>query len=593
MSASFFPTGTPTGYTYLEEYLHWLAIPHAVVAKYVSPDPATFVDIDLRKFTSGFALTATYSTSNSVNGIAVIQAYGHTARFTPTAGATGRGKFSFTVNDGDSWTQNCGVVITASGLPRDLSWKGDSAANNWDTTTSNWRKTDGTSTAFSGGDTALFDNRGISAVAVNLTGAFAPSSVTVNSTQSYIFSGVESLSGAMPLTKSGSGTLTVSMTNTFTGGTTINEGTLITNNVGGLGTGKVTLGGSTLSFTSAANQTFANAVAVTAPSAITTTNNTTFGGAFSGAGNLSLSGPLLTPTNTWVGLTGTVTVSTGTLRFNQGGNPWGAANASFNAGTSGTIKNRSIVATQTINLGALSGGASSFLVGSDQTGSGAGVDTYLIGALNIDSTFFGTIQNGGLHTTAINKTGAGALLLGGTSSYTGNTTVSNGSLVVSGSLGNTSVPVASPAVLAGSGTIAGPVTFSDGSFASPATDAFTGGILHLSNNLTLGAATVYCDLYGSPNPPKVNDSIALNGGSLTFTAAPYFQFLLLDGALAAGNYDLITGAGSLSTPAGFTGTFANNLPSGSRQTFTVKRSSTGAGVAKVWLEVLGDPGVLT
>lgn len=65
---------------------------------------------------------------------------------------------------------------------------------------------------------------------------------------------------------------------------------------------------------------------------------------------------------------------------------------------------------------------------------------------------------------ALVKSGAGTLLLSGTSSYTGATTVSAGTLLVNGALGNTAVTVASAATLGGAGTIAGSVAV-DGTLA--------------------------------------------------------------------------------------------------------------------------------
>ena len=60
-----------------------------------------------------------------------------------------------------------------------------------------------------------------------LTDSAAAAAFTVNDTDASTFSG--SLGGALALTKSGAGTLTLSNTNTYTGGTTVNAGTLLVN----------------------------------------------------------------------------------------------------------------------------------------------------------------------------------------------------------------------------------------------------------------------------------------------------------------------------------------------------------------------------
>jgi len=91
-----------------------------------------------------------------------------------------------------------------------------------------------------------------------------------------------------------------------------------------------------------------------------------------------------------------------------------------------------------------------------------------------DYTFGGSIVNGSslnaaLGTSANNvavaltKTGAGIQRLSGTSTYTGNTTVSAGTLIIDGSLGASSnVSVANLARIGGDGTINGNLTLSNG-----------------------------------------------------------------------------------------------------------------------------------
>ena len=88
---------------------------------------------------------------------------------------------------------------------------------NWDTTTSNW-----TGTTYTNGDDAQF--LGAGAGTVTLSGTITPNTVLVNSANDYEFSGV--ISGGGSLTKDGSGILTLSSQNTYSGGTTVNNGTL-------------------------------------------------------------------------------------------------------------------------------------------------------------------------------------------------------------------------------------------------------------------------------------------------------------------------------------------------------------------------------
>ena len=119
LAASFFPAGTPAGYTYLEEYLHFLAVPHGVVAKNTAENPG-YLDIDLRKFTSGFTANPVFTVSNITGGAATSSGPGNAlVRFTPTRNTSGRAGFLFKVTDaeGSSWTQQVCILV----LPKPLS----------------------------------------------------------------------------------------------------------------------------------------------------------------------------------------------------------------------------------------------------------------------------------------------------------------------------------------------------------------------------------------------------------------------------------------------------------------------------------------
>lgn len=97
-----------TGYTLLEDYLNWLANPHAVTPN------SQAVDIDLRPLAAGFT-SPTFSLADGTLGAAVLQPDRRVARFTPTAGASGLGGFSVTImdSDGTSVTRQVGVCVAA------------------------------------------------------------------------------------------------------------------------------------------------------------------------------------------------------------------------------------------------------------------------------------------------------------------------------------------------------------------------------------------------------------------------------------------------------------------------------------------------
>ena len=84
------------GYTDLEEYLNWLAAPHATCFT------NTFVDIDLGQFlvplSGGGSTAVSYSVTSGTNGSVVLLGNGRTARFIPNAPFTGLASFSFGFN---------------------------------------------------------------------------------------------------------------------------------------------------------------------------------------------------------------------------------------------------------------------------------------------------------------------------------------------------------------------------------------------------------------------------------------------------------------------------------------------------------------
>lgn len=100
------------GYTSLEDYLQWLAIPHGVVAKRTGAAD-TSLDVDMARFTSGLKPGAVYTVSSAVGGTVSVAADGHTARFVPDVNFIGRGGFKFSGTDSDKSTiaMDVGVLV--------------------------------------------------------------------------------------------------------------------------------------------------------------------------------------------------------------------------------------------------------------------------------------------------------------------------------------------------------------------------------------------------------------------------------------------------------------------------------------------------
>src|SRR5207249_1945004 len=105
------------------------------------------------------------------------------------------------------------------------------------------------------------------------------------------FSGIVKDNGpTVSVVKVGSGTETLSGVNAYSGGMTLNSGTLTVGNNSALGSGTATLNGGTLNANGAF--TIANAIKVTGATNLQTSNtasqNLLFNGSLSGTGNLTV-----------------------------------------------------------------------------------------------------------------------------------------------------------------------------------------------------------------------------------------------------------------------------------------------------------------
>lgn len=282
-----------------------------------------------------------------------------------------------------------------------------------------------------------------------------------------------SLGGSGNLVKNGSGVLTLGSTATASGSTTINAGGITVGNVNALPSGAIVLNNdAAITITQNSGQTINN-VTVNGTNSITATNNTanvfSLGNITGGSGTLTYSTRFVGDlTGSWSGFTGTIALG-GDAGYRFFGSATGSSAVTLDLGTRGIT----VRSTQTsITLGALIGASGSTLSGS--TGGTGNVQNinYTIGGKNLDTTFAGVIQNGG-GTTAITKVGSGTLILSGANTFTGDTTISAGTLA----LGANDVLANTSAIKLNGGTLAAG-TFTD-----------TLGTLSLSANssITLGS----------------------------------------------------------------------------------------------------------
>ncbi len=223
------PSPSGSGYTRLEDYLNWLAEPHGIALTNAA------CDIELRQFTRGFTnFNPAFSVANAVNGTVSLTAGGLRAHFVPTSGYTGTASFNFTVTDanGSSVTRLMNLFFTPEPpIPAtNLVWRGDALANNWNAAGDlNWFDGYSLLYPFSNGNRVTFDDSGFNSPAISLAGSLQPASVTVNAAQNYALGGGGSLAGAMTLVKSGAGIFRLNNTNSFSGNTTVSNGTLLVN----------------------------------------------------------------------------------------------------------------------------------------------------------------------------------------------------------------------------------------------------------------------------------------------------------------------------------------------------------------------------
>jgi autotransporter-associated beta strand protein len=345
-----------------------------------------------------------------------------------------------------------------------LSWTGSASAA-WDFAASNWLGLGGV-TVYEDGDTVRFEGSP-STRSITLAVPVAPASVVFDSSANWTLSGAGSITGETTLVKRAAGTASLGTSNTYTGGTRIEEGTLAASHSAAFGSGPVTIAGGTLA---TGTRTIPNTIIVDGTARITGGD----GGGAHGIKAVSGSGVLTLEASNVFDLEGSFATFTGRVAFTGSSSFrfFGGAGSSFADFDLGTrpLSARSGTA---FTLGSLSGQAGSSLSGAGGSNNNVAV-TYTIGANNHDTVFSGAINNGNAATLVV-KTGSGRLTLAGVNTYTGNTTVSAGTLAVTGSLDATAVSVSSGAMLAGVGSLGGSLTLASGARLAtpPGEDALT------------------------------------------------------------------------------------------------------------------------
>ena len=149
------------------------------------------------------------------------------------------------------WTNQGWPTVTAPAAEA-LTWNNAGARGdgvNWDVADNqNWQDSVGAA-IYDNTDTVTFNNSNNGHYSVTLSSTIYPGPVVFNSTGNYTLSGTGAIAGSASLTKSGTGTTTISTANIYTGGTNVNGGTLViaptsTANTVALPDGPVSIGAS-------------------------------------------------------------------------------------------------------------------------------------------------------------------------------------------------------------------------------------------------------------------------------------------------------------------------------------------------------------
>jgi fibronectin-binding autotransporter adhesin len=361
--------------------------------------------------------------------------------------------------------------------------------------------------------------------------------------------------GGFGLTKVGPGTVILSASNGYTGGTTITGGTLQINQTGVIGGGAV-VNNATLALN------YTNSVV-----------NVFFSNNISGTGGLIKSSggnAYLTGTNTY---SGTTTITGG---FLVAGSTTGLSASSVVVTAGGILD----IAQRAVTIGGLSGSTDSVHSFPGTGGQGA-----LTLAVASGTVTYGGQVGGSFPNLRLTKTGLGTQILSGSNNYSGNTAVDVGTLLVNGAVGSGTVTVASAAILGGSGTIGGPVAVLGGGILSPGTSP---GTLTVNNSLTLANTSI---LEFELNPANFTIGGGVNDLITGVTA------LALDGVLN------VSGAGDWTTVPNnsswrlfnYSGALTNNVLSfgsmptlATGQSFQINTATPG----QVDLVIVPEPGAL-
>jgi len=271
----------------------------------------------------------------------------------------------------DLVTNGNNIAITIGGDK--VLWTG-AASGNWTTSSIgspfNWKtQVGGADTDYLASDDVVFDDTATTTAVTITDSTVSPTSTTFNnSTQSYTLSGGSIATGN--LTKNGTNSLILNNSNTYSGTTTINGGTLqVSGGTSISNTGLVTLANTAgVAFQVAASETIGalsgggatgGSVSIDASQTLTLTSGTqTFAGDISGAGTLTGAGAVQTLSGV-LSQGGGLNATSGALTLSNASNSYTGTTTLNASGTAGA----SILVTANGALGAVGAGNGTTIIG--------------------------------------------------------------------------------------------------------------------------------------------------------------------------------------------------------------------------------------
>ncbi|MCU0796436.1 MAG: autotransporter-associated beta strand repeat-containing protein [Akkermansiaceae bacterium] len=375
-------------------------------------------------------------------------------------------------------------------------------------TTSNWTDTSVASPYYQGDVVTFDDSAGAANGSVSYTAALTPAAITINNSTAvpYTFTGAGSISGGASLLKNGNGVVNVAAAMTYSGGTTINGGTLSVD--GDQQANRQAVGSNIVVNNSGIFEIRGvNAMPTGANGVNVTLNSGAILQVVSGA---STAFPTAIQSHAHIN---NLTLNGGTVSFLDSGSGTSYNNESvqINGTLTVTGSSPSVITSllPTDKQGLALGGNRTFAV-ANVTGDAA-VD------LRIDAEVENTDQNNG----ALTKTGTGTLSLAVANSYTAGTTVSQGTLMVENgttgsATGTGAVSIAAAATLAGEGGATGTVNIA-GTLA-PGNGGSEFGFIRLGATTLSGSFA--CDVNGLDfDSIDVLGNLTLTGATLALDAA--------------------------------------------------------------------------